>query len=137
MEDFASVYPAHVRAFATLLIKLRADFGGDLDAALLLAVIGERHFSRRTDPETPTLETLGATQVDGSRSVNAYSLAQYTGIPRETARRKLARLIELGWVRVDAQGDLVPTMRAAQDLRESTDAAIAFLGTVRSARGVG
>lgn len=136
MQDFATVYPAHVAAFAKLMIRLRADFDGDLDAVLLLAVIGERHFARRIDPSTPTLEGLGMTAVDASPSVNAYSLAQYTGIPRETARRKIARLVERGWVEADAQGNLVPTMRAAADLRSSTDAAIDFLGVVRSARSL-
>lgn len=29
---------------------------------------------------------------------NAYSIAAATGLPRETVRRKIARLVELGWI---------------------------------------
>lgn len=36
--------------------------------------------------------------VDGQRAVNAASIAAATGIPRETVRRKLKRLIALGYI---------------------------------------
>ena len=29
---------------------------------------------------------------------NAFSISEYTGIPRETVRRKIAKLIKLGWL---------------------------------------
>jgi biotin operon repressor len=36
--------------------------------------------------------------VDGQRAVNATSIASATGIPRETVRRKIKRLLELGLI---------------------------------------
>ncbi len=36
--------------------------------------------------------------IDGQRAVNAASIAAATGIPRETVRRKLKRLVALGYI---------------------------------------
>lgn len=134
-ENFARIYPAHLTAFSKLLIQIRDAVGGDLDLALILAVIGERHFARRMDPDAPTYETMGATETPPGDSINTLSLAQYTGIPRETARRKIAHLTDLGWVEVDDRGNLVPTAQVAKDLRGGTDAAIAFLDFIIEASG--
>lgn len=45
---------------------------------------------------------------------NAYSIAAATGLPRETVRRKIVRLIELGWIVRRGNGHLFIT-RAAVD----------------------
>lgn len=37
---------------------------------------------------------------------NAYSIAAATGLPRETVRRKIVRLVELGWVSRRSNGHL-------------------------------
>lgn len=37
---------------------------------------------------------------------NAYSIAAATGLPRETVRRKIVRLVELGWVLRRSNGHL-------------------------------
>jgi DNA-binding IclR family transcriptional regulator len=64
---------------------------------------------------------------DGTAAINALSIAEYTGIPRETVRRKVNELIQKGWVTRDDNGDLVPTPKAAQDLSQSTDATLDYL----------
>jgi len=43
---------------------------------------------------------------------NAYSIAAATGLPRETVRRKIARLIELGWLNKRHNGHLYVSSRA-------------------------
>lgn len=43
---------------------------------------------------------------------NAYSIAAATGLPRETVRRKIVRLVELGWIRKRRNGHLYVTPRA-------------------------
>ncbi|THF65047.1 hypothetical protein E6O51_00110 [Pseudothauera rhizosphaerae] len=40
------------------------------------------------------------------RPCNAYSIAAATGLPRETVRRKIGRLIELGWINRRHNGHL-------------------------------
>jgi hypothetical protein len=134
-EGFAGIWPVHTEAFVRLMLVLRRDFGGDLDQMLILAVIGERALARRACPSEPSFEDLGRTAIRDMASVgiNTHSLADYTGIPRETVRRKVAALVARGWVQRDASGDLRPTERAAADLAESTDATLDYLRSVAAA----
>lgn len=46
------------------------------------------------------------------RPCNAYSIAAATGLPRETVRRKIARLTELGWINRLDNGHLFVTREA-------------------------
>ncbi len=46
------------------------------------------------------------------RPCNAYSIAAATGLPRETVRRKIGRLVELGWIRKQQNGHLYLTPQA-------------------------
>jgi hypothetical protein len=133
--DFAVVFPKHVGALVRLLTALRSEFDGDLDLLLICAVIGDRHFAHRLDPETPTYQTLGSTPVSDAPSINAYSIAQFAAIPRETVRRKVAVLVEKGWVSVDEKGNLKPTAKAAEDLSVGTCETIQFLNTVSGTDG--
>ncbi len=43
---------------------------------------------------------------------NAYSIAAATGLPRETVRRKIARLVEMGWIHKRRNGHLYVTADA-------------------------
>ena len=45
--------------------------------------------------------------LEGQHGVNAFSIAQYTGIPRETVRRKLKRLVGKGAVTEKTRGSYV------------------------------
>lgn len=132
---FGELYPVHVKAFSSLLIALRRDFSGDLDMLLVLAVIGDRRLSRRVSPDALTYDRIGQTAVreDSNAAINALSIAEYTGIPRETVRRKVNELIEKGWVLRDDKGDLIPTEKAARDLSRSTDATLDYLGKILEA----
>lgn len=74
-------------------------FDGDLTMALVLGELGQHaaapmhepsHHHRSRDP----------------RSSNAYSIAAASGIPRETVRRKLDKLIARGWVIETPDGKL-------------------------------
>ena len=132
---FGELYPVHVRAFSNLLIALRQDFSGDLDMLLVLAVIGDRRLSRRASPDALTYERIGQTAMreDATAAINALSISEYTGIPRETVRRKVNELMNRGWVSRDDNRDLVPTAKAAQDLSRSTDATLDYLQTILEA----
>jgi hypothetical protein len=48
------------------------------------------------------------------RPCNAYSIAAATGLPRETVRRKIVRLVELGWVTRRDNGHLFITAAALE-----------------------
>lgn len=72
---------------------------------------------------------------------NAYSIAAATGLPRETVRRKIVRLIELGWISKRHNGHLYVTSAALRhfgavlssrelsDLIETADRARRLLDT--------
>ena len=45
------------------------------------------------------------------RGCNAFSLSQATGVPRETARRKIKQLLELGWIEQHNRKGLFITTR--------------------------
>lgn len=131
-QNFQTIWPVHLEGFTRLLIQLRTQFDGDLDLALVLSVIGSR-----TQPErwTPSLTELGRmTDADHPKSnqapINLQSVADFSGIPRETVRRKLNVLQDRGWVTRAADGRLAVTPRAAEDLQGSTGDTIAYLSSL-------
>ncbi len=48
--------------------------------------------------------------------INLQSITDFSGIPRETVRRKLRDLMELGWIERDERGNFIATPKAATDL---------------------
>jgi hypothetical protein len=71
-------------------------------------------------PDRPEGETTGSDESPGAgeapvrrmRPCNAYSISAATGLPRETVRRKIGRLVELGWINKQDNGHLYLTPRA-------------------------
>ena len=133
--NFRTVWPVHLEGFTRLLVQLRKRFDGDLDLALVLAVIGSR-----TQPKhwTPELSELGQMTVgespDGKQfPTNIQSVAEYSGIPRETVRRKVAVLQDKGWIVRGADGRLTVTQNAASDLEASTGDTIVYLAALMMA----
>lgn len=134
ISSFGDIYPAHVTAFVDLLLVLRQEFDGDLDMMLILAIIGDRRIWQRACKEDVSYAGLGKTPLPlvatDAVSINVLSIANFTGIPRETVRRKVAALIERGWVDREDNGDLCPTRKAAIDLQAGTDATIAYVRAI-------
>lgn len=85
--------------FLRYIKDLHRLFDGDLALAIVLAEIahhsaGPLRAARKPGESIPTDDASLARMP----SCSAYSLAAATGLPRETIRRKIARLTELGWV---------------------------------------
>jgi hypothetical protein len=77
----------------------RGLYGGDLDLALVAEIIGTAAIEpgmrdAAFREQHGTFATIVG--IEGQRAVNATSIASASGIPRETVRRKLKRLLELG-----------------------------------------
>lgn len=99
--------------FIQRLERLRREmYAGDID----LAAINEAVALSASDPlyrdaawreKYTDLNTLIGTS--GQRGVNALSIAQATGIPRETTRRKVKKLAELGAITELGRGEYVST----------------------------
>ncbi len=101
------------------LSRLRQDFHGDLDQYLLFLVF-------KQDDMAATLSALGsgaggmASSDRERRGMNAMSVAEICGIPRETARRKLKRLVERKIIGIGPDGlyYLAPATSQARAIEE-------------------
>ena len=86
------------------------EFDRDILLPILLAEIAlhnigafESHREPAATPPTPAAQAPSVTDLPmwegcSFRPCNAYSISAATDLPRETVRRKIARLVELGWV---------------------------------------
>lgn len=96
VDGFGRDYPAYQYAFVNFLVDHLADlsrlYGGDFQQVLILAIIGQRRLN--------VLRGLGEATLPGpeAMAISASRLADVTGIPRETVRRKLETLRRKGWV---------------------------------------
>jgi phosphotransacetylase len=82
---------------------------GDLDSMVVLIVIGlsalrQIQKVRELEGEHVSLGYMIAGVPDKGDTVNAYSIANITGIPRENVRRRLAELAQQGWIEQASDG---------------------------------
>jgi hypothetical protein len=128
-NEFGRIWPVHLAGFTELLVRLRAEFDGDLDLMLVLAVIADR-----TPPDTwkPALDSFrklsgGPTDTPGQTPIYIQSVSDYTSIPRETVRRKISKLQRKGWIVRHPDGHLSVSEKAATDLEAGTGHTIDYL----------
>jgi predicted transcriptional regulator len=102
------------------LIRVFKAFDGDITAAIVLGTIGQYNY-RRYYTEVGEKFEGGFHQLASSgehlahvRPINALSISDSTGIPRETVRRKIRMLIAKGWVKKSGRDKLVVTRLPAQ-----------------------
>ncbi|MCW5591104.1 MAG: hypothetical protein KIS74_03300 [Burkholderiales bacterium] len=106
------------------LRRLHAEFGGDVTAAIVLGEIAQhnvRHFMKELLPRSGKDSAALATDEVVAASIrrcNMLSIAEASGIPRETVRRKVAKLEKLGLVSRDAAGGLAVTRKVGRQFKE-------------------
>jgi hypothetical protein len=134
--------PANSRLFVYMLAnylhrieRARRDFYfGDLDLARVAETIGTAGIepgmrdAAFRDQHRTFASTVG---VDGQRAVNASSIAGATGIPRETVRRKLERLLKLGFIVEKGRARYVLTPGVLQQPERQAAFAIGLQQTVQ------
>ncbi len=103
-----------VQLLGTLVHRLDMDrrklFGNDLEMACVAGAVALEATEanlRLADFRDKYRDLRTVIGLEGQRGVNALSIAQYTGIPRETVRRKLKRLVELGVIAEKTRGSYV------------------------------
>lgn len=128
--SFGLLWTAHNDAFCELLIRLRRHFGGDLDRMLVLAVIGARTLARGRIDGMSYDRFMGGERAKDAAPINLQSIVDYSGIPRETVRRKLLALERSGWITRNDKGYLFATAKAAADLEPATRATMHYLSCV-------
>lgn len=105
-EVFDQNYLAYQYCFVEFFINHVGDvsrsFRGDLQAMMVLALIGQQwlRFVRETVSEGSNAEAFPIARM----STSASRIADVTGIPRQTVRRKLAGLEKRGWIQKNEDG---------------------------------
>lgn len=114
----------HVGVFMMeYLRRLNSEFGGDLALAIVLGEIAHHSTRRMIREALPAsgkdAKTLLTDEfVDANlRRCNMLSVAQASGVPRETVRRKVEKLVVLGLVSRAADGTLAITRKAGTHFR--------------------
>lgn len=132
-ENFGAIWPAHVANFVDYLIACR-NVIGDLDLLVILAVIGDRTLSqKRTDKSASHDKLFGEKEgLPEPEAINTQSISDFTGIPRETVRRKVAELMDRGWVARDQNGYFAATHKAADELAGLTDHGVDYLAKMHA-----
>jgi biotin operon repressor len=134
IRDFGRIWPIHTSQFCDLLVTLRQTFGGDLDSMLVLAVIGTRTLAWGRIDGLSYDEVMARDRDQTELApINLQSIADYSGIPRETVRRKVQALQRSGWVRKRDDGYLIATSQAALDLEPATEATMKYLVAIGAA----
>jgi hypothetical protein len=128
-NHFGEIWPAHVAMFSRYLIECRKYFRGDLDLLLLLAVIGDRTLvAGKIDPSITYPDLLAGNHLKFQpEPINYHSIAEFTGIPRESVRRKIQHLIDIGWVERTKEGSLLATKKSKRELEPLTRATFEYL----------
>lgn len=134
-SHFGRLHSQHVAALTRHLVECRQVFGGDLELFLVMTIIGERTFPARNAPvEMSHAEFLHGHVGDTEAvAINQQSIADYSGIPRETVRRKIETLIEKGWVQRDERKLLTATDKANAELSPLTESTLRYLRDIRMA----
>lgn len=123
------LYPKVATELLTPLVQLltvaRDICGGDVDKFLIILVVAIRTTQHPAFKDFSQADLLaGKVPVMPSLGTNMRSVAASVGIPKETARRKLAEIYEAGWL-VREGRDIRFTGRGYQELapvREAIEA---------------
>ena len=128
-NDFRSRWPSLIENFTWFLVQCRRYFNGDMDRLLVFCVISDRNLSAKNRLEDGKLENSGPDRlhVVTEKPINLQFIADCSGLPRETARRKLQDLTALGWVERDKRGNFSLTAKAAADLAPLKKIGIKYL----------
>lgn len=127
-SHFGHIFPTHVDALCELLIVLRQQFFGDLDLMLILAIIGSRALPARQTSNMTYAEFISDNTKDRTdQPINIQSIAECSGIARETVRRKVHKLEDLGFIARDPSGMLTVTDKAINQLAPATEASLQYL----------
>ncbi|WP_147335664.1 hypothetical protein [Pseudotabrizicola alkalilacus] len=135
-ERYVEIWPKILDPWTQYLISARSAFDGDMDKMIILAVIGLATLQDGRVLAHPTsslkYDDLGddrAKRAD-ARPINIESISLYTGIPRESVRRKVRELIARRWVARDTRGYLVVLSAAAIDLEPLSTLLFRLIGRI-------
>lgn len=113
------------------LIRLYELFDRDLECCIVLGEVAHYNAQNVFPDKSLRLEHEHVVQ-DELKGCNAYSISQSLGMPRETVRRKIKKLEELGFLAIDEKKHIYVTNLAREELGEfSKDTLKNFLAFVQ------
>lgn len=128
LEHFGDLWPVYNHGFTAMLIECRKHFNGDMDQLMIMSVIGERTLTRERASGLTYDDFVAGQRSPGlPKRINLQSIADSTGIPRETARRKVRKLIKRGWIEKDPDGSFRVSENAVAELQPATELALGHL----------
>ncbi len=138
-QRYVEIWPKILDPWTQYLIAARAAFDGDMDKMIILGVVGlmslqDAGLLMRNPPSNSydDLANPDAKPAD-ARPINIESVALYTGIPRESVRRKVAELVTQKWIARDPRGYLVVLPAAASDLEPLSAQLFRLIGQISGA----
>lgn len=92
---------------------MRQAFGEDLEAALIMICVADATMQKYMPGASPDSELLRRQTLEESvrGSISRRMIADKTGLPRETVRRKVAQLVARNYLFVDESGAISSTPR--------------------------
>jgi CRP-like cAMP-binding protein len=98
-ENYPMIARGLLRPLLHLLNLSRAACGGDVDKFLIMLVIAIRTTEHEAFARYSQAELLsGEVPVFPTLGTNVRSIAESTGTPKETVRRKVGELVDTGWI---------------------------------------
>ena len=115
-REIAMVMGRHMVRHMLLLYK---EFEGDLLLPIILGEIAHHNVKKLytlegSCPKARSDIPSGAERLKFLEPTNAFSISEATGIPRETVRRKIFKLIDKGWVVKGSRGEVVITENVSE-----------------------
>jgi len=106
--------------FVNHFIRVYKAFDGDFEMAIVLGEIAHYNvFHLFPDKSTRRKDTNEVYK--SLRGCNAHSISLSSGIPRETVRRKIKKLINIGYITYDDKKHLVITSLPSENLRNFSE----------------
>lgn len=99
------------------LLRIYKQFDGDMELCIVLGEIA--HYSAgMVFPDKGNRELSSSAVKELLRGCNAYSISQSSGVPRETVRRKVKKLVEMGYVEINEKNHIFITQLPKDNLTE-------------------
>jgi hypothetical protein len=109
--------------FLRYLNRLYREFDGDLILPIVLGEIAHHNITKLYSSDGSCLKVRDEADAYPDRMkhlepTNAYSISQATGIPRETVRRKIDKLVKKGWILKNSRGGVAISETVADHFTE-------------------
>jgi len=99
------------------LIRLYKVFDGDLELCIVLGEVAHYNTHHLFPDKSTRKQNIDEVHIT-LRGSNAHSISLSSGIPRETVRRKIKKLSEMGYVAYNDKKQLVITHKPAKELAD-------------------